>query len=435
MNLQPMAVRHLDLSRERAGPPGDGRAALTILWWRDLPLGIVLGSAEEAPLSPAAIEALLARFAAQQREARDPALGAPLSGGAEGDPRPKLTVSGAADAISTLGWLNRLADQPLPSAGDLSVIVCTRDRGEALSRCLARIAGQKSPPGELIVVDNSAQGTAKAICAALPGIHYVHEPKPGLSHARNAGIAAATCPLIAFTDDDVEPHPAWTGEVVRALTDSGAEAVTGLVLPTRLDSSAQVFFQIRMGGFGTRFVPVRYDRSFYEDTRSKGCPVWHVGAGANMAFRRSVFDRIGLFDTRLGAGASGCSEDSEFWYRIVATGGVCHYDPRAVVFHEHRADWPGLRRQMRAYLQGHVYALVAQADMFGDSGNIRRIYGQLPRYFFRTLVDTVQLDEPERRHILLEEFVGWLAGLRYLVRWRWRRAGPRLPDHAGQATS
>ena len=58
--------------------------------------------------------------------------------------------------------------------------------------------------------------------------------------------------------------------------------------------------------------------------------MWKVGAGANMAFRRNVFDLVGLFDERLGAGAAGCSEDSEIWYRILANQLQIRYEPRAV---------------------------------------------------------------------------------------------------------
>jgi hypothetical protein len=140
-----------------------------------------------------------------------------------------------------------------------------------------------------------------------------------------------------------------------------------------------------------------------------------------------VFDRIGGFDTRLGAGASGCSEDSEFWYRILATGGSCFYEPRAVVLHDHRADWPGLKRQMRAYMNGHVSALIAQADMFNHPGNLRRIFLQLPRYFITQGVKSLN-GAPARRRVLRQQFLGWASGLRYLFNLGWRRRRPSRPS-------
>lgn len=428
MSLMPMAVRHLDLSA--ASPPDmpvDGRPVLACLWWRDLPLGIMTGSREELPFSRPALDAFLVRAIAEQRAARDPALGAPLIGGAEGDPHRALSLNAAGECDNFEGWLDEATSLPPRPADDLSVIVCTRDRSEALRHCLAALTTQQSPPGEIVVVDNAPDGSAREVCEGVPMVRYVHEPAPGLSHARNAGIAAASKALIAFTDDDVAVRGNWTSEVVRALEDSGAEAMTGLVLPIRLETPAQTLFQVHLGGFGNRFVPVRYDRAFYAETCGDGAHVWRIGAGANMAFRASVFDRVGLFDARLGAGASGCSEDSEFWYRILATGGTIQYEPRAVVFHDHRADLAGLKRQMRAYLHGHVSALVAQADMFSDKGNLRRIAAQIPRDFLRAWIETVETGESERRAIVHRQLLGWMTGTSFLLRRRWRRSGPPRP--------
>ena len=164
-----------------------------------------------------------------------------------------------------------------------------------------------------------------------------------------------------------------------------------------------------------------FDRRFFAETRPFGAHVWRIGAGANMAFRRSAFATAGVFDERLGAGASGCSEDSELWYRLLAVGGSCLYEPRAVVFHHHRAGWDELTEQMRVYMRGHVSALVAQADAFGDRGNFKRIAVQLPRYFLRTGVACLVRGEWRRLALLTAEVRGWLAGLGYLFRPAWRR--------------
>ena len=145
-----------------------------------------------------------------------------------------------------------------------------------------------------------------------------------------------------------------------------------------------------------------------------------------MAFRKSVFDRVGGFDTRLGAGASGCSEDSELWYRILATGGACFYEPRAVVLHDHRADWAGLERQMRAYMEGHVSALIAQADMFDHRGNLRRIFVQLPHHFLVLSIKSLG-GSPEQRRILRQEIWGLLSGLSYFFKPDWRLRRPSRP--------
>lgn len=424
MTQSGLHVCHIDLSQERPDPidpPADSRGTFVIFWWGDLPLGYQTVSAEELPLSVATLDALRTRFAAEQRAARDPALGAPLIAGAEGAPHRALTLAKVDSAGETLAWLDLHAAPSTQSAGDLSVIICTRDRGSHLALCIQSLLAQRSPPGEVIVVDNSANANAAELCRTFPSIRYVHEPRPGLSQARNTGIEAAKRSLIVFTDDDVTPHAGWTAELVRAFANPDIDAVTGLVLPGRLDTHAQQCFQLMMGGLGGYLEPVLFDGNFFAETRDDGAHVWCVGAGANMAFRRAVFDRIGGFDPRLGAGASGCSEDSELWYRLLAGGGSCLYEPRAVVFHDHRPDWPSLERQIHAYMRGHVAALVVQSDTFGHRGNIRRIFRQLPRYFARTAFESVLNATPDRRRLLRREITGWFAGLSYLMRPGWRR--------------
>ncbi|MDL2410708.1 glycosyltransferase [Rhizobium calliandrae] len=419
MTADSFKVRHVDLAVANSG--GHGEPALSIFWWRDLPLGARASLQDELPYGASQLHQLAAEFAAAQLEARGNGLGAPLRATYEGWPKPALSLEAALEAENLVESLEEFAISSSASADDISVVICTRDRGPALADCLRSVAAQRSTPGEIIVVDNSSDGNAKGVCGQFANVRYVHEPQPGLSHARNAGIRASRLNIIAFTDDDVEVHPGWTAEIGRAFADRDVDALTGLVLPARLDTAAQCCFQFTMGGFGTTFVPLTFDRRFFEETRPSGAHVWKIGAGANMAFQRSVFERVGMFDERLGAGAAGCSEDSELWYRLLATGGACLYEPRAVVFHHHRSDWQGLKRQIRAYMKGHVAALVAQYDNFGDRGNIVRIGKQLPVYFLKTFVKALFEGPPGRLAILASEVQGWVAGLQFLLRFGWRK--------------
>jgi GT2 family glycosyltransferase len=414
-------VRHIDLAATDADAEIGDTPTLSIFWWKDLPLGMRASLPDELPYAKAHLRQFAAEFSAAQLAARTTFLGAPLRATYEGWPKPALSLAAALNAKDLIDGLDELATASSASAQDISVVICTRDRGPALADCLRSVAKQRSAPGEVIVVDNSRDGNARPVCVQFPKVRYVHEARPGLSVARNAGIRASRQNIIAFTDDDVEVHVGWTAEIARAFAQCDVEALTGLVLPARLDTVAQRRFQFDMGGFGTTFVPLIFEQRFFEETRPNGAHVWKIGAGANMAFRRSVFDRVGLFDARLGAGTAGCSEDSELWYRLLATQGACLYEPRAVVFHHHRSDWPGLRRQMRAYMKGHVAALVVQYDNFGDRGNVVRIWKQLPAYFLRTFVKALFEGPPGRIRILAAEVEGWLAGLQFLLRFGWRK--------------
>jgi glycosyltransferase involved in cell wall biosynthesis len=97
---------------------------------------------------------------------------------------------------------------------DISLIICTWNNSDRLSATLSALT-RCSPPEarwEVVLVDNNCTDNTKQVAKSfertLP-MHYVFEPKQGLSKARNAGIAAATGSLIVFTDDDVEPCTEW----------------------------------------------------------------------------------------------------------------------------------------------------------------------------------------------------------------------------------
>ncbi|MFN0151719.1 MAG: glycosyltransferase family 2 protein [bacterium] len=109
------------------------------------------------------------------------------------------------------------ADGADSSATATSVIVITRDRPDGLARLLASLASQTQPPGEVVVVLNACSVSYDAPrarwSAALP-IRWITEPTPGVSHARNAGVAAARGEILLFIDDDCEADPRWIERLV-----------------------------------------------------------------------------------------------------------------------------------------------------------------------------------------------------------------------------
>jgi GT2 family glycosyltransferase len=424
-------IRHVDLSDGRPAVAANPRPLFVVFWWGALPLGVRTYLPEQLPLRRGEIAAVTADLAAAQLAARSPRFAGPARATYDGKPLLPVPAGRLQGCGDLLQQLDECADTTPISAAPLSVVICTRDRPQALERCLAALMSQTSRAGQVVVVDNSSNRSAEAVSARFADVDYLHEPRPGLSVARNAGVRASKGTLVAFTDDDVEPSPNWTMEIVRAFSVTAVDAVTGLVLPARLETPAQCYFQFRMGGFGSECVPLIFDRRFLDETKATGAQVWRIGAGANMAFRRSLFDRVGLFDERLGAGASGCSEDSELWYRLIASGGACLFEPRAVVVHHHREHWPELRRQVRAYMKGHVSALFVQAARHRHAGNIRRIFTQLPAYFARSAFGALRDGGGAPRfQILWDEMIGWLCGLQYAFRPRWRARPIDMPASA-----
>jgi GT2 family glycosyltransferase len=301
-----------------------------------------------------------------------------------------------------------LSGDPLPA----SVIICTRDRPDQLARCLVSLKTQTLVPTEVIVVDNASVDDRTRSVALDAGVGYVREDKPGLDIARNSGALAASCPIVAYTDDDTVLHPTWLQRMVAAFDEPAIWAVTGQVLPAELETAAQAVFE-KAWGLGKGYERRDYGPAFYEQTRRRGCPVWGIGAGASMAFRREVFDRLGGFDERLDVGAAGCSGDSEYWYRILTAGGVCRYEPSAVIYHYHRRDFEGLARQLRAYMRGHVVALLVQYERSGERGNLRRLLLTLPRAYARKLSRRLAGVHDSSTCLVGEEIRGILEGVVY----------------------
>ncbi len=306
----------------------------------------------------------------------------------------------------------RVADGSLRT----SVIICTRDRVASLERCLDSLRAQARLPDEIIVVDNGSGGLGTRQTAEAAGARWIREETAGLDRARNTGARAASGDVVIYADDDVRLHPRWLERLVAAF-EPGIDGVTGLVLPLSLETEAQQLFE-REWSFGQGFLPRDFGPAFFGGEKKEACPVWKIGAGASMAFRRTVFERVGYFDLRLDAGAAGCSGDSEMWHRMLASGMTIRYEPAAVAFHEHRREMAALRKQIFAYARGHTAALLVQQERASGRANARRAWWGLPRYYAGRMFRRLLGRRRDGDRFLGEEIRGWMSGLRYYYRHR-----------------
>lgn len=139
-----------------------------------------------------------------------------------------------------------------------------------------------------------------------------------------------------------------------------------------------------------------------------------------MGLRRSALARVGGFDERLGPGAAGVSDDSEIWYRILASGGRCVYEPSAVVWHRHRREMAELQSQLYAYMRGHVTGLLVQHEVTGDKGNLWRLVVDLPKHYLLQSFLAAGHPRDPRSRCLPAEITGCIAGVPYYFRTRRR---------------
>ncbi len=306
-----------------------------------------------------------------------------------------------------------LLDENSRHEGPVSVIICTRNRPEPLERCIRSIMECTDQHFELIVVDNApSDQRTKEVVARFPNVKYVLEPSKGLDFARNAGLRNATSAIIAYTDDDVIVEKEWISKLRACFSNPLTMAVTGLVIPTSLQYKSQYLFE-RYWGFNKGYQPMIFDEQYFRDHVNHGVPVWDIGAGANMAFRKEVLEIAGFFDERLDVGASGCSGDSEMWYRILAEGWSCCYCPQLFVYHEHRETRKALKNQIFNYMRGQVASLFVQHETYGHIANLRRVYRQLPKYYFKRLIRAFTHGPVENDATLFTEIKGCISGWNY----------------------
>jgi GT2 family glycosyltransferase len=236
-------------------------------------------------------------------------------------------------------------DRPKSPDPSVSVVVCTRDRPEDLERCLEALGALSSTPLEVVVVDNaSGDDRTRRVCEQFP-VRYVGEPVAGQSRARNRGILETSGELVAFTDDDCVVDPGWLDDLGVELEDSLVQALTGYVGPLELESPAQFLFESHGG-----FVGGLERRVFHGVWANPALTSGQVGAGANSIFRRTAFERVGLFAEDLGPGTpTRAADDNDMFCRILDSGYRIVFDPARVVWHRHRRDEEALRAILSDY--------------------------------------------------------------------------------------
>jgi len=226
-----------------------------------------------------------------------------------------------------------------------SIIICTFNRAESLRQTLFALQRQNVPAGiiiEIVVVDNNSCDKTKIVieevasCSKWP-LRVILEENQGLSFARNKGIEVSTGKFLVFTDDDVIPAPDWLENIVAAFNEYGADCVSGKILPQWPDDAQECIKDERLR---TRLWGILALQELGPDVlriKDESGPLFY---GANMAFKKNVFDEVGLFRTDLGVVGNKHSlgEDTDMMRRLIKAGKSLVYTPDAVVWHRIAAD-------------------------------------------------------------------------------------------------
>ena len=217
----------------------------------------------------------------------------------------------------------------------LSLVIATYNRAEQLMITLDSVAAQQCSCGEweCVVVDNNSQDDTRERVERFTAEHpelnlrYIFEQRQGLSHARNAGIAASVGDIIAFIDDDERIVEEFV-EAYITLFDSYPDAMAagGKIIadyPTGRPRWMSHYPEL----------PIANPMDFGEEV--KPFPKSRIPGGGNMAMRRRVFETIGVFDTSLGRTGKRLigGEESDLFERMAKFSMRCYYVPRAVMYH------------------------------------------------------------------------------------------------------
>lgn len=407
-NFTPFTIQHLQIDKLDLFKPSAGNYYL-VFWWKNIPLGHIWIDSKDGDLDGGSFKQKVA-------DAIQKAIDYYIS------TKQKGSISSWKEYLleNDLDKLNQELHDIVPLQigtptlnEKLSIVICTRNRPQAIDDCVKALMNSNDKDFELIVIDNASDDdSTEQILKKYPAVKYAKEPRKGLDVARNTGARYATHPIIAYTDDDVIVDPNWTRLLKTTFQNPRTMAVTGLVIPVSLRTKAQYIFE-KNWGFNKGYLPQVFGQEYFNANINIGVPAWDIGAGANMAFRREVFDLVGWFDERLDVGASGCSGDSEFWYRILAEGFQCNYYPQLFVYHQHREAMASLKSQIFNYMRGQVSSVLVQYENYHHKGDLLRVKKSLPDYYLKRIFQDIKHLRLNTLLNTLNEVHGCISGWLY----------------------
>jgi glycosyltransferase involved in cell wall biosynthesis len=259
-----------------------------------------------------------------------------------------------------------------------SIVIPTFHRPEQLNRCLAAATKQDYGDFDLLVIDNSCGDPRTEAVARAWNVRYVTEEQQGLCRARNRAATESTADVIAYLDDDSVPESGWLRAIAKEFEDPLVMAVGGRTIPISLDTEAErLYARVRGAAYQrpSRLVVDRNTPAWFEI-----CAFGGIGAGCNMAIRRSAFDVWPGFHERTDRGTPvhGGGEQHAF-VSLASRGFRVSHTPDAVVRHPYPPSMEVLRHR---YLKELTASTAFFTMMLVEEKGLRRA---TLRYLFEGL--------------------------------------------------
>ena len=305
---------------------------------------------------------------------------------------------------------------------EFSVILCTYNRSENLDCILQSLESQVLPISfswEIIVVDNNSTdetpGKIREFASASDlDIKYVKELNVGLSHARNRGVKEAQGNYVLFVEDDEIADKNLIREIYGTFQNYRCDCVGGRIY-LKFEDDIPGWLSPELWGF------LGYlnhgDTSFQMD--GKRYPY-----GGNMAFKREVFDKIGMFNVKMGRIGKKLfgGEEYDLFQRLLISGAKGVYQPNAIVFHRINKS-----RMQKRYFRRLHYSSGFQKGLMNSIPGGRSFLG-VPFYifpqFFRSIknyavsIFNFGLEQSFLKEMLIFNFIGVMKGS--FILWRKR---------------
>jgi glycosyltransferase involved in cell wall biosynthesis len=223
-----------------------------------------------------------------------------------------------------------------------SVLICTRNRADKLKRAVDSVLANSFTDFELIVVDQSTDGKTAAALATIDDdrLRYIHTDTVGVAKSRNVAVRESRAEIVVYTDDDCVCDREWLASIdAEFQADPSVEAVYGRVIP--------------YGKHEGMICPCINESTQRLVLEGSAIPADVLGGGNNMAFRKVVFRKVGLFLESLGPGTRlNHGEDTEFSFRVLFNRCKVVYSPVPLVQHDKWLDRDGFTDLMDGAMRG-----------------------------------------------------------------------------------
>lgn len=228
---------------------------------------------------------------------------------------------------------------PLPRNAKVSVVVATHNGARTLNACLDSLQRLNYPNYEVILVDDGSTDRTPEFAKKFPSVCYLRQENLGLSAARNAGIAAATGEIVAFTDDDCRADEDWLYYLTGDLLRSEFAGIGGHNFLPPEDSYVAAAVLVSPGG------PAHVMLTDREAEHIPGC---------NMAFYKWALDEIRGFDPIFRK----AGDDVDACWRLQQRNRTIGFSPTGFVWHYRRSTIRAYLKQQAGY--GEAEALLSQ---------------------------------------------------------------------------